>query len=277
MLPTLDCTAPRILLNAPTILLNIVPVFGCCAGFWESPRQSCWLRRYKVFRVRDLPIRPFARCLAAAIAIVLLAGEAAWADCTPGAANTVTCTGTTTNQGGGAPADGVGYGTGGETGVTVNVESGASIYGDLNGFNLGDATVNNAAAGIAGGNYGIRASTGFANVSNSGSITGITDTGILAETDATVTNNDSASIAGGSYGIDAATGFANVINSGSITGTTSAGAGIRAFTNATVTNNDSASIAGRDSGIAAGIADVTNSGSITGTNDFAFSPTPTRG
>jgi hypothetical protein len=52
--------------------------------------------------------------LAATIAIVLLAGEAAWAGCTPAAANNVTanCTGTTS---GGF----TGYGTGVETGVTV--------------------------------------------------------------------------------------------------------------------------------------------------------------
>ena len=70
-----------------------------------------------------------ARTLAVAFAIVLLAGEAAWADCTPAAADnvTATCTGATTNQGGGGPAPtGNGYGTGVETGVTVNVAGGAT-------------------------------------------------------------------------------------------------------------------------------------------------------
>src|SRR5450756_475549 len=69
-----------------------------------------------------------ARSLAISFAIVLLAGQAAWADCTPTAANsiTATCAGTTTNQGGGAPgtsAGADGYGTGTETGVTVNLNN----------------------------------------------------------------------------------------------------------------------------------------------------------
>ena len=57
---------------------------------------------------------------------MLLGGEAAWADCTPASADnvTATCTGTTVNQGGGAPGTSAGvngYGIGTETGVTVNV------------------------------------------------------------------------------------------------------------------------------------------------------------
>src|SRR5712671_4105038 len=112
----------------------------------------------KVSGVREFPISLFAhsglnrrggvlaaRSLALAFAIVLLAGEAAWADCTPAAANnvTATCTGTTTSQGGGAPgtsATPYGYGSGNETGVTVNVASGATntVTGALAGINLGD-------------------------------------------------------------------------------------------------------------------------------------------
>jgi len=66
-----------------------------------------------------------ARSLALAVAIVLFGGEAAWADCTPASANnvTATCSGITTDQGGGAPgtsAGADGYGTGTETGVTVH-------------------------------------------------------------------------------------------------------------------------------------------------------------
>jgi hypothetical protein len=75
--------------------------------------------------VRDLPIRLCARCLAATIAIVLPAGEAAWADCTPAAADSesVICTGTATNLGGAASGT-TGYGTGSETGVTVKAREG---------------------------------------------------------------------------------------------------------------------------------------------------------
>ena len=145
-----------------------------------------------------------ARTLAVAFAIVLLAGEAAWADCTPAAANnvTATCTGTTTNQGGGAPgtsAGSTGYGTGGATGVTVNVIGGS----------------------LSGTNYGILVGDGT--VTNNASITGIIRDGINAQTNATVTNNAGASITGGLNGIVANTGFANVTNSGSITGTSGDG------------------------------------------------------
>ncbi|MEH2513602.1 uncharacterized protein with beta-barrel porin domain [Nitrobacteraceae bacterium AZCC 1564] len=198
----------------------------------------------------------------------------AWADCTPQVANgvTATCTGTTTNQGGGAPgsAGGIaGYGTGVETGVTVNVASGAAntVTGTAFGIWLSDAIViNNAGAGIAGGATGIYASDDFADVTNSGSITG-GNYGVEAHINATVANGAGASITGGSSGILASNGFANVTNSGSITGTSNAG--IFSSTSATVTNAASASIAGGQYGIYAGFgfANVTNSGSITGTGN----------
>ena len=100
---------------------------------------------------------------------------------------------------------------------------------------------NNAGASITGGGggYGIVANTGFANVINSGSITG--GDGIVANT------------------------AANVTNSGSITGT--ANYGIYAGTNATVTNNAGASIAGGQFGIiasTAGSSSVFNAGTISG-------------
>jgi uncharacterized protein with beta-barrel porin domain len=119
--------------------------------------------------------------MAATFAIMLLGGEAAWADCTPAAANnvTATCTGTTTNQGGGAPgtsAGTTGYGTGSETGVTVTVASGAAntVTGNQVGIFLGDGTViNNVGASIAGG-VGIVANAGGSSVFNAGSIMGDT-------------------------------------------------------------------------------------------------------
>ena len=128
---------------------------------------------------------------------------------------------------------------------------------------------NNAGATITGGQHRRIFSadyTGFANVTNSGSITGTGGDGIFAFTNATVTNNAGATITGVS-GIYAITGFANVTNSGHITGT--GGNGIFAGTNATVTNNAGASIAGGFSGISArsGFAHVINSGSIEGTID----------
>lgn len=212
-----------------------------------------------------------ARSLSVALAIVLLAGEGASADCTPVAADnvTATCTGSTTNQGGGLPGSTTGndgYGTGVETGVAVNVVGGASntVSGNTSGIFLGDATVtNNAGASITGGVFGIFAGSGLANVTNSGSITSTGFAGIGATTNASVTNNAGASITGGFDGILANTGFATVTNSGSITGATDSG--ISANTDATVTNNVGASIAGGQDGINAvnGSANVTNSGSIT--------------
>jgi autotransporter-associated beta strand protein len=124
--------------------------------------------------------------------------------------------------------------------------------------------VTNNATGSITGTAGIGAGAGFANVVNSGSITGTAIGGIVAGTDATVTNNVTGSITGALYGILATAATANVTNSGTITGT--ANVGIAALTNATVTNNATGSITGGQYGISAvtGFANVTNSGSITG-------------
>jgi uncharacterized protein with beta-barrel porin domain len=217
--------------------------------------------------------------LAAGIVLAVIATDsAARADCTPAAADnvTATCSGTTTNQGNGAPGtsadpSGFGYGTGVETGVTVNVVAGSgnTITGSGWGISLGDAMVtNNAGAGVTGGSHGIHAATGFANVTNSGSITGTSGFGIEANTNATVTNNAGGSITGGFFGIYAGGGFANVTNSSSITGTSVVGI---AAQNATVTNNASASITGGVYAIFTfGFADVTNLGSITGLNNYGI-------
>ena len=78
---------------------------------------------------------------------------------------------------------------------------------------------NGAGASIASLPNGIVATTGFANVTNSGTITGFTQDGIAAGTNATVISNAGASITGVLNGIVANIGFANVTNSGSITGT----------------------------------------------------------
>jgi uncharacterized protein with beta-barrel porin domain len=212
-----------------------------------------------------------ARSIATGLVIALLTGESAWADCTPASANnvTATCTGITTNQGGGAPGTSLGfygYGTGTETGVTVNVGINASVTGSGAdaGIFLGDATVtNNAGGSVSGDSYGIKTTTGFANVTNSGSIGGILFAGIYAQTNATVTNNAGANINGALFGIRAFTGFIDVANSGGIQGM--AEAGIAAQTNATVINNAGASINGAQYGVSSSFANVTNSGSIAGT------------
>lgn len=108
-----------------------------------------------------------ARSLAMILAIMLPAGEAARADCTPQAANgaSANCTGTTINQGGGAPGSSAGvdgYGTGVETGVTVTVDRNASVTGNNRGIFLGTgASVTNAGT-ISGGAAAIQ----FAGVGN---------------------------------------------------------------------------------------------------------------
>jgi uncharacterized protein with beta-barrel porin domain len=190
---------------------------------------------------------------------------------------TATCSGTTTNQGAGAPGtsgdpSGSGYGSGVEAGVTVNVVAGSgnTVTGTTYGLFLGDATVtNNASASIAGGSDGVFAANGTANVSNFGSITGTSNIAIYAFTNATVTNNAGASISGAN-GIYANTGVANVTNFGSIFG--SAGYGIFAGSDTTVTNNTGASISGVNAGIYSntGSATIANFGSITGTAGFGI-------
>jgi hypothetical protein len=108
-----------------------------------------------------------AQTVVLALAMMLLAGEAQ-AACTPASANnvTATCSGTTTNQGGGAPgasAGADGYGTGVTTGITVNVTAGAgnTVTGNNIGVYVGAGTVtNNAGASITGGNSGIVALSG---------------------------------------------------------------------------------------------------------------------
>jgi uncharacterized protein with beta-barrel porin domain len=212
-----------------------------------------------------------ARIVIPVLTMALLASEAQ-AQCAPASANniTATCSGTTTNQGAGAPGTSAGtsgYGGGTETGITVNVDASGTVTGNVDGIFVGAGTVTNGSgATITGGTDGINANTGAIVVTNSGAITGTADVGIAAATDATVTNNAGATITGNTIGIFAAAGAANVTNSGAITGTTDFG--ITGFTSATVTNNAGGSITGLDSGIGAGGGPVTvvNSGSIIGTN-----------
>ena len=219
-----------------------------------------------------------AGSLALALAIVLLTGEAARAGCTPAAASnvTATCTGPTTNQGGGAPgttAGTDGYGTGNETGITVNVANGAgnTVNGNRYGIYVADGTVtNNAGASITGGLYGIITNVGATNITNSGSITGSSYSGIYAQTGATVTNNAGATITGADYGIFANAGAANVTNFGTITAH-SFGYGISAHTDVTVTNNSGATITAFSNAITAfNNANVTNSGSIISTSNYGI-------
>jgi uncharacterized protein with beta-barrel porin domain len=211
----------------------------------------------------------------AALSLLIAAASVATsarADCTPAAGNnvTATCTGTTTNQGANAPPSSTGvdgYGSGVETGVTVNVSNGASITGNNNGINVGDVTVNNGTGATISGvaSNGIAAETGAATVTNSGTISGqsTSGAGISAQTSASVTNNAGASITGNT-GIAANTGPVTVSNFGTISGNGPGGLGIISIKTATVTNSAGATIAGTFSGIQANGGNVTNFGTITG-------------
>jgi uncharacterized protein with beta-barrel porin domain len=190
------------------------------------------------------------------------------ADCTPAAANnvTATCTGTTTNQGANPPPSSAGvdgYGTGVETGVTVNVSDGASVTGTNNGINAGDVIVNNGTgATISGGGNGIVAESGAATVVNSGAISGA---GFAIDSlgNATVTNNAGATIAG-SGGILTNTA-ANITNFGAITGTSTFA--ISGNTAVTINNAAGATITATITDaifVATGAAMVVNSGAISG-------------
>jgi hypothetical protein len=204
-----------------------------------------------------------------AFAGVLLASEAARAACTPAAANnvTATCTGTTTNQGTGAPGTSAGvdgYGTFGLTNLNVTVAPGASVIQT----NLGAA----ATAGITGqtltvtnsgtvtGRNGLSDGAGLGSsttLTNFGTITGVVANGVNGNT-VTVTN--SGTITGANNGIGVLT--ATVTNSGTITGTGIAGINIAVA----VTN--SGTITGALVGLQGGSGTpliVTNSGAISGT------------
>ena len=97
-----------------------------------------------------------ASASALAVALVLLGGNAAQADCAPAAVNnvTATCSGTTTNQGVGAPgtsASTQGYGSGTQTNVTITIVGGATVTGSDNGIDVGNGTfTNNPGATITG-------------------------------------------------------------------------------------------------------------------------------
>jgi hypothetical protein len=137
--------------------------------------------------------------VALGLAIVsLAASERAAADCTPQSTQqspvnsaTVTCTGATLNQN--KPA---GYGTGNETGITINVQSGASVTGDGAGLTFSDGTVSNFGT-ISGRANGIFSAHSFI-VTNFGTISGGT----------------------GGVGIFVNNGAANVSNFGTISGGT---------------------------------------------------------
>ena len=193
-----------------------------------------------------------------ALMMLWSAGEAL-AVCTPNAANnvTATCTGTTTNQN--APN---GYGTGVETGITIDVILGATVTGTNNGLSFNSGTVTNSGTIIGTNQYGIYGSgNSIVNLTNSGTISGTIG---ISVTTVNVTN--SGSISGPIAGINAFT--TSVINQGSITSSGNIAIGA-AFANVT----NSGTISGTVAGISAWNVNVINSGSITSNNIAIVSTT----
>ena len=218
-----------------------------------------------------------ARYLAGALiaSASLLGGQSARADCTPQAAGQsnliATCTGTTTNQGGGAPgtsAGAHGYGTGAEN-ATVTVEGGASLTGtgaNARGIYLGQGTViNKSGAVIAGNQSGIAtAGTNALSVMNSGNIQGA-GFGIDGLGLTTITNNVGAVITGTAYGVSGGTLILE--NYGSITGFNYGGAA--GFLASTITNYAGGTITGSSYGVTVNQAGLVNNyGTISGVGPF---------
>jgi hypothetical protein len=277
---------------------------GIVMPHWVSARRGGEPSKL-VWRACGVSRGAFGLGAAVAWLILWLMLSPAFAACDPAsgtaAANNIPaiCTGTTVNQGGGAPGTSAGVnGYGNAENLNVTVVPGASVTGTARGIFLSDGTVLNSGS-ITGGNFGgIRATT--ANVANSGTITGgAASVGIIATT-ANVTNSgtitggqgifggsaanvinsgtirgtgsigisssnlanviNSGTITGGADGINASGGTANVSNSGAITGSS------RGISTVTVNVTNIGTITGGTSGIGATIANVTNSGTITGGN-----------
>ena len=185
-----------------------------------------------------------AMCLLGAAAF---APSEALALCAPSSASsnvTVTCSGATLNQGTEANT---GYGSGLQNGLTLNVQSGASVTGTSTGIDVGSnnkitnlGTVTTLGSGGIGDVWGINSNGTNLTVINSGTI-GRLDipnfvfdlAGINAsDTGLSVTNKVGATIQG-SFGIQGI-GTGKVINSGLITGLTTSEAARESISPATI-------------------------------------------
>jgi uncharacterized protein with beta-barrel porin domain len=210
-----------------------------------------------------------------------LAPSEALALCAPSSASsnvTVTCSGATSNQG---TEPNTGYGSGLQNGLTLNVQTAASVTGTSIGIDVGSnnkitnlGTVTTLGSGGIGDVWGINSNGTNLTVINSGTI-GRLDipnfvfdlAGINAQdTGLSVTNKLGATIQG-SIGIQGV-GIGKVINSGLITGLTGGGGGegidfaANNTSMVTVTNNATGVITGDANGINANSATVFNHGTI---------------
>jgi hypothetical protein len=212
---------------------------------------------------------PFVRALAVlgGLGALVLPTSSALAACAPPAGSNiiVTCSGATVDQG---PGFNTGYGNGTQNGLTVNVQSGASVTGTSTGIDVNNNnTINNLGTITTSGND-VWAINGNANltVNNSGSIGNVNDlAGINASgVGLTVTNNATGvitgqtAIQGAGFG---GVGTTTVVNFGLIQGNTGVDGG-SGFVN--VTNNASGIINGDGVAVNSTVysVNVTNSGTI---------------
>ena len=232
-------------------------------------------------RATTLLRRAGAVLAAAALTVVgaiMLAPDDALAAGSPatGSNVTVTCSGATFNQG---PGINTGYGDSTQNGLTVNVQSGASVTGTSTGIDVNNnntinnlGTITTQGSGGVGDVYGINGN-GPLTVNNSGSI-GRADAvnnifdlaGINALGGLTLTNQAGGVIQGG-LGIQGG-GTGTIVNFGLITAVGGGGDGINYVANPstlTVTNNLGGTITGDASGIRANVATIFNSGTISST------------
>ena len=149
----------------------------------------------------------------------LVTSDRAAADCTPVSPvnnTTVTCTGTT-----GSKDVPVGFGTDTDKGNTINVQTGASVTGTVNGLRFNDGTVNNFGT-ITGHGTGVFdgaiSAVETATVFNSGTITG-DRRGILAFTAANITNFGFSVLPPNSYLPGVVAGTSNLVFDVSLAGT----------------------------------------------------------
>jgi hypothetical protein len=211
----------------------------------------------------------------AVVGAIVLSPDDALAACSPatGSNVTVNCTGTTFNQG---PGINTGYGDSTQNGLTVNVQSGASVTGTSTGIDVNNnntinnlGTITTQGSGGIGDVFGINGN-GPVTVNNSGTI-GRADAvnnifdlaGINALGGLTLTNQAGGVIQGGLGIQDGGTGI--IVNSGLITAIGGGGDAINWVANpssVTVTNNVGGTITGDASGIRANTATIFNSGTI---------------
>jgi hypothetical protein len=186
----------------------------------------------------------FARVLATLalpVTTATLTGYANADGCTPAAPvdnTTVTCTGTTTNQN-----DPNGYGTGVETGNTINVQTGATVTGTQRGLLIDSGTVINNGSITASGNSLTRGISANSNVTvtNVGTISladvlGVTGVGILAQGVTTVNNQGTISLGSNAFGAGSNLGEVDLTNSGTISAGANGG-GVLSNSSADVTNS----------------------------------------